>query len=118
MAKKNKRSDDERSPLLETARKILLASIGAVALAQDEIDDFINKLVGRGEIAEKDGKKLIKEILEKRKTEATKIEVEVVKRVEEVFSRLNMPTKNDITTLNQKISALEEKIEAITKLQE
>jgi hypothetical protein len=47
---------EEANPLLESARKVLMAAIGAVALAQDEIEAFINRLIERGEIAEKDGK--------------------------------------------------------------
>ena len=53
----------ERSSLLEMSRKVLLAGVGAVALAQDEIEEFVNKLVERGEIAEKDGRKLIRDLI-------------------------------------------------------
>jgi len=53
--------------LFQTARKVLLASVGAMALAQDEIEEFVNRLVERGEIAETDGRKLMQEIKERRK---------------------------------------------------
>ena len=52
---------------MEAVHKVLLAGIGAAALAQEEIEDFVNRLVERGEIAEADGKKMIKDVLEKRK---------------------------------------------------
>ncbi|HEX9115766.1 MAG TPA: poly(hydroxyalkanoate) granule-associated protein, partial [Anaerolineae bacterium] len=54
---------NETNPLVDVVRKVLLASIGAVALAQDEVEDFVNKLVDRGQIAEKDGRKLIKDVM-------------------------------------------------------
>jgi poly(hydroxyalkanoate) granule-associated protein len=111
MGKKEKKSE-ERSQLLEAARRILLAGIGAIALAQDEIEDFVNKLVERGEIAEKDGKKLVREVLEKRKEHTGKFEEEFGKRVEEVLARMNIPSKTDINALNEKITAIEKKIEA------
>ncbi|MEJ2302589.1 MAG: hypothetical protein P8Y14_13790, partial [Anaerolineales bacterium] len=57
----------EQSPFLEGARKVLLASIGAVALAQEEVESFVNFLVERGEIAEKEGRELMRELVEKRK---------------------------------------------------
>jgi hypothetical protein len=59
-------AEGKEYPLYNLSRRVLLASIGAVALAQDEIERFISKLVERGEIAEKDAKKLIDEIREKR----------------------------------------------------
>lgn len=59
------KEEKEHSPFFEASRKVLLASIGAVAVAQDELEDFIDKLIDRGEIAEKEGRKLMKEMKEK-----------------------------------------------------
>ncbi|NIV98032.1 poly(hydroxyalkanoate) granule-associated protein, partial [Candidatus Saccharibacteria bacterium] len=43
---------EKGNPFVEATRKVLLASVGAVALAQDEAEDFVNKLIERGQIAE------------------------------------------------------------------
>jgi poly(hydroxyalkanoate) granule-associated protein len=106
---------EEHSPLLDAARKVLMAGIGAVALAQDEIEDFVTKLVERGEIAEKDGRKLVNEIMDKRKKQANKAEDEVNKRIEEVLDRMNVPTKADIEALGEKIATLSKKVEELKK---
>jgi poly(hydroxyalkanoate) granule-associated protein len=108
---------EERNQFLETARKVLLAGIGAFALAQDEIEDFVNKLVERGEIAEKDGRKLVREIMERRKKETEKAEDGLSKRVEEILDRMNVPTKADIEALGEKIAALTKKVEELKKVQ-
>lgn len=106
---------EEKSPLLDAARKVLLAGIGVVALAQDEIEDFVNKLIERGEIAEKDGRKLVREVMDKRKKEAEKAEDEVGKRVEEILDRMSVPTKADIEALGDKIAHLSKKVEELKK---
>jgi poly(hydroxyalkanoate) granule-associated protein len=108
---------EERKPLLETARRVLLASIGAVALAQDEIEDFVDKLVERGEIAEKDGRKLVREVMDRRKKDREKAEDKLGKRIEEVLDRMNIPTKADIETLSDKIANLTKKVEDLKKPQ-
>jgi polyhydroxyalkanoate synthesis regulator phasin len=108
---------DERNPLLDAVRKVLLAGIGAVALAQEEIEDFVNKLVERGEIAEKDGKKLVHEVMAKRKKEAEKAEDEFSKQVEEILDRMNVPTKADIDSLGEKITSLSKKVDDLKKTQ-
>jgi hypothetical protein len=36
------------NPMLETAHKVLLAGIGVIALTQEEVEKFVNKLVERG----------------------------------------------------------------------
>lgn len=107
---------EERNALLEAARKVLLAGIGAVALAQDEIEDFVNRLVERGEIAEKDGRKLVREVMDRRKKDAEKAEDEFSKRVEEILDRMNVPTKGDIETLGEKIANLTKKVEDLKKV--
>ncbi len=107
----------ERNPLLEAARKVLLAGIGAVALAQEEIEDFVSKLVERGEIAEKDGKKLVREVMDRRKKETEKAEDEFSKRIEDILDRMNVPTKADIELLSEKISALSKKVDELKKTQ-
>ena len=109
------KENKEGISLLEAARKVLLASIGAFALGLEEVEDFVNKLVERGEIAEQDGKKLINEIKTKRKKDAKKAEDEITKRVEEVLDHMNVPTKADIDSLGKKITALSKKVDELNK---
>ena len=108
----------EREPhnaLYEALRKVLLAGIGVVAIAQEEIDDLVEKLVERGEIAEKDGKKLIHEINEKRKNQSKKAEDQVSKRIEDALDRMNVPRKSDIDALGEKITVLTAKVDELKK---
>lgn len=108
-------TENGHNPLLEASRKVLLAAIGAVALAQDEVEDFVNKLVERGEIAEKDGKKLVREVMDKRKKEAKDVEDETTKRVHDILDRMNVPSKKDIDILGEKIAVLTQKVEELKK---
>jgi len=116
-----KNGKGEASPLVDMVHRVLLASIGAVALTQDEIEKFVNKLIERGEIAEKDGKKVVQDVMDKRKKvaekQAHKAEDEVSKRVEEILDRLSVPTKTDIDTLSEKIAVLTKKVEELKKTQ-
>jgi polyhydroxyalkanoate synthesis regulator phasin len=105
----------EKNAFFDALHKVMLASIGAVALAQEEIEDFINKLVEKGEIAEKDGRKLVNDIMEKRKKSTEKAEDEFTKRVEEILDRMSVPTKADIEALGEKITALTKKVDDLKK---
>lgn len=108
-------AEEERKPLLDALRKVLLASVGAVALAQDELEDFVNKLVERGEIAEKDGKHLVRDLMERRKSQTEKAEKELDARIEELLHRMNVPSKGDIEALSSKISELTSKVDDLKK---
>ena len=98
----------ERPPLAELARKVLLASIGAVALVQEEAEVFIHKLIEKGEISEKEGSGILKDFREKRKKKA---EEELDKRISSLVNRMNIPTKSDFDALSEKISELAAKLE-------
>ncbi|MGB8646194.1 MAG: phasin family protein [Anaerolineae bacterium] len=106
------KDEEERNRLLEATRKVMLAAVGAVGLAQDELEDFVNRLVKRGEIAEKDARKLIKEVTEKRRKNAGK---RVEKQIDRVYDRMNIPSKADIEALNDKITHLTAKVEELRK---
>ena len=105
----------EHSPFFEAARKVLLASVGVVAVAQDELEDFVEKLIDRGEIAEKDGKKLLREMIEKRKKRSQEIEEEMSRKVRETVERMNIPTRGDFEKLTSSITALSKKIDELAK---
>lgn len=110
---------EESNALLDAVRRVLMAGIGAVVLAQEEVEEFVNKLIDRGEIAEKDGRKLINEVVEKRKKKAQDTthtaQDEVDKRLEGLLDKLNIPTKGDIDALNAKVTELTAKVETLKK---
>ncbi len=111
--------ESESNTLLEAVRRVLMASVGAVVLAQEEIEEFVNKLIDRGEIAERDGRKLINDVVENRKNKAQETkqttQEEFDKRLEGILERLNIPTRSDIEMLNEKVTELTTKVEALKK---
>ncbi len=127
------------SSMVAMVRKVLQAGVGAFALTKDEVEDFVSKLVERGEIAEQDGRRLVHDVLSRRRHDAedvaTKMQEETHKqvgkvqdetekqiakaetmldqRIEGMLGRLNIPTKHDIDLLSQKIALLAEKVDAL-----
>lgn len=110
-------TEQEQDTLLGAARKVLLASVGAIALAQDELEDFVGRLVERGEIAEKDGRQLVRDWIERRRRETERAEEELDERVTELLRRMNVPTKSDIEALSAKISELSAKVDELKQEQ-
>ena len=106
--------------LVEGLRKLLLASVGAVAMTRDEIEAFVNKLVERGELAQKDGEKLLKELRERvseSRPRVQKVGERVEQGVEEFLNRLNIPSKHDIDELSAKIAQLSARVDELRKQQ-
>ena len=107
--------DRNQPQMFEALRRVLLATIGAAAIAHGEIEALVDRLVERGEIAEQDGQKLVREVMDKRKGRAAKVEEEISKHIESVLERMNIPSKADVEALSQKIADLSKKIDELKK---
>jgi poly(hydroxyalkanoate) granule-associated protein len=114
----SEQATESANTLLVGLRRVLMASIGAVALTQEQIEDFVNKLVERGEIADGDARRLINDVVERRVKivqESTKrAEDEFDKRIESFLARMNIPSKTELNTLSEKIGELSRKVDELT----
>lgn len=110
MTSENEKSDMNRarSALYETTRTILLAGVGAISLAQDEINLFLDRLVERGEMAETDARKLVREVMDRRE----KLEQERRQHMQEA-RRPGAATRTDIEALNARIADLTRQVEEL-----
>ncbi len=106
-------------------RKALMASLGAVALTAEEANEFVNRLVERGEIAEADAQRLISDLRaqgRKQEEEASKAREELTRKagmaiegsVETILHQFNAPDKAEIEELSRKIGMLNDKVTALT----
>jgi poly(hydroxyalkanoate) granule-associated protein len=113
---------DEGGTLLEGLRRVLMAGIGVAVLAQEEIEDFVIKLVDRGEIAENDGRSLVIDVLEQRRSEIQERSKRagdgMDRRIEGILNRLNVPTQSEIAGLSEQISELSKKVDELRELDE
>ncbi len=98
----------ERKRFLAATRQVMLASVGAVGLAQDELENFVKRLVKRGEIADKDARNLLKEVNAKRPKRAQR---SLSKQVD----KLRPPSKADIELLREQLSELNAKVDQLMK---
>jgi polyhydroxyalkanoate synthesis regulator phasin len=107
-----KQEEEKVSPILAPLRKVMLASIGAVAIAQEEAEELINKLVERGEIAREEGRHLMQDMMAKRRE---KVEGRFDARVEGALEKMNVPTKADLKAVEKKLDELNKKLDKLIK---
>lgn len=122
-------SPESTIQVLEVMRKLLLAGVGAFALSRDEAEAFLNRLVERGEIAQKDAQRLLDETMTKFRSAAqprvnqaehrvSDISTQVENNLEQFLNRLNIPSKRDIDELSAKIAQLSARVEELRRHQE
>lgn len=105
--------------LVETGHKVVLAGLGVVTLAQEELTELFNNLVERGTSTEQKTRKMVNEQVETRQKDVRKatkrVESEVEKRFEDVLHRMNIPSKSDIDKLSRKVTTLNKKVNDLSK---
>jgi poly(hydroxyalkanoate) granule-associated protein len=106
---------------VESIKRLLTAGLGAFALTYDEAEKFVGRLVERGQLAQKDGEKLLSEVRTRFQArmpelpQAEKMGDRVEHGVEEFLNRLNIPSKRDIDELSAKIAQLSARVEELRK---
>ncbi len=108
-------AEEERSRILDTTRKIVLAYAGAVGLAQDELKNLSNRLVKRGEIVQKDARKWMEGDSDRRRKSTRRMNRRLEKQWNQALTWMNIPSKKDIEELGDKITVLSEKVEELKK---
>ena len=122
-AEKTETAAQKKDSFAEVIRKVALASVGAVVLAQEEVEDFVGRLVQKGELAEKEGRSLVNDLVEKRKQKQSAREERtgpvgavtsaIDSTVDKVLHKINVPTRTDVEELAKKIDEIDKKIEAL-----
>jgi poly(hydroxyalkanoate) granule-associated protein len=112
---------EEQEPNIVQAavRKTMLISLGAFGLAQDNLISMMDKLVERGERVTNERRGQVEEMVEGRRKEVKKAsknaEKQMEKRLEGILHTFNMPTRDDIRSLNSKVTTLTRKVDELKK---
>lgn len=115
-----------QSVVVDNVHKVFLVGLGAAAMAQDELVNLIEKFAEQGEQTEQKVRESLSEMRDNRKNQAEeakqkagdvnkKAEEEMKNRMEGALNRFNIPSRNEIKALDEKISTLSEKIDDLNK---
>jgi poly(hydroxyalkanoate) granule-associated protein len=89
-----------------------------VGKAQTNTTELVDKMVARGADVEKSGRNRLNTALENRKKQVDDTVAEAQDsldgRIEAVLHSMNVPTKGDIESLNQKIAELTKKVNSLS----
>jgi poly(hydroxyalkanoate) granule-associated protein len=99
--------------MAELTRAVLLSGVGAAGLAMDETKALLDKLVERGEIAEKDARKMMDDLRLRSRNQAEQTRTETERQVTETLHRMGVPSKEDLAELNAKVTLLTQKIDEL-----
>lgn len=100
--------------IFDVVRNALLAGFGV----QEKVKEFIDELVKKGELSESQGAKLVKEWTEKADKSTSDLGKSISELVTKTLEKMNIPTKDDIESLNKKIQNLSVRVKKLEGIPE
>lgn len=99
--------------VMDFTKKNVLSWFDSSFGSEQEVEANIDKAVQAGEVSQDEAKKLKDEIRTRTSAFRKKVDEMVERRVQDVLERLNIPTKNDLARLNEKLDEITKKFEAV-----
>ena len=90
-------------------KKSMLMGFGLVSLTREKAEAFIDDLIKRGELSEKEGREAVDELVEKSKEAKNDFSKKVENIVSDTLKKMNIPTRGEVDELKEKIAELEVK---------
>ena len=92
-------------------KKFLYTGVGMVATTADHLQKQINERVEKTSQSEVEGKRIVGDLVTDIKSQTSEYEGKFKSMIDNVLSRLELPTKEEFENLHTKIASLEIQIE-------
>jgi poly(hydroxyalkanoate) granule-associated protein len=99
--------------VLDSARKVWLAGLGAVALAEEEGVRLFGELVDRGRTIEGEGRKQLAKARLRAETQIEEAQSTLDQQVARLVERLGMPHRRQIEALAERVEGLSRAVQAV-----
>jgi polyhydroxyalkanoate synthesis regulator phasin len=103
--------ENERARLSGAVGKLVLASVGAVALGAETLEHMLSRMVERGEQVQATARKRANEFRAKRR----RLIGPRMQKVETALDAAGLPSKSDIQSLHDQIAALSVKVDHLAE---
>lgn len=93
--------------MLQFLRKTYLLGLGLASVTRERLEEVVDELVKRGEVAEGDRQKVLDDLLERAKEEQKKLSTSVKEGVQKVVGEMGIPTRKEFSDLVERVAHME-----------
>lgn len=98
--------------MFDLIKKTYLAGLGLVSMTTEKVEELVDDLIKRGEVAEKDRSKAVNDIINRVQEEQDKLYQTVRDYVKKVVHDMGLPTRDEYIELQKQIAELERELKA------
>jgi len=96
--------------MFEYFKKSLLTGVGLALRSKKEIEDLAKEFAKNSKMDQDEAKDFLKECQQKYENAKTDFDKKIEKTIKKILSKLDLPSKSDIKTLNNRIDDLTKKL--------
>jgi polyhydroxyalkanoate synthesis repressor PhaR len=103
--------------VMDFTKKNVLTWFDSSFASEQEVEANVDKMVQSGEVSQDEAKKLKDEIKSRTASFKKKVDELVERRVHDMLERLNIPTKTEVSRLNERLDEITRKFETLIREQ-
>ena len=93
--------------MLELLKKTMLTGIGLASMTKEKIEELGSRIAEESKLSEEEGRKLVEELLSRSNETKKDLETQVEKLVKDILEKLQISSREDLKTLENRIIKLE-----------
>ena len=93
--------------MIDLFKKGILTGVGLGLMTKEKVEEFVKKTIGEAKLSEEEGKNFLAKVLEQSDDAKKDIEEKINKQIHEIISKLNIPTNEKLTEINNRLENLE-----------
>ncbi len=101
--------------MLDLLKKNLMVGVGLASMTQDKIKEFGEKLAEESKLTQKEGEKLVKDLMKQAEETKSGFEKQLNDVIEKVYSKIKLPCTDRFDSLEKEIKSLKAEIKKLTK---
>lgn len=94
--------------LVDTLRKMMLVSIGALTLTKEKAEQLVKELSDKGEVSQGEARGFIREVMERGDRERQAIRNAVSREIHRIREEVGWAPKKDLARIDMRLSRIEE----------
>jgi polyhydroxyalkanoate synthesis regulator phasin len=93
--------------MLDFIKKTIFIGAGLASMTAEKVEEAVAEIVKKGELSEKQGRELVKDLLDKSSKARKDLTERIEKTIQDALQKLKIPTRKEIDELKARIERLE-----------
>jgi polyhydroxyalkanoate synthesis regulator phasin len=96
--------------MIELIKKAIYTGVGFAVLTKEKAEELVKELAQQAQFSEQEGKELLESVLKQSEQARNDFQAKVEEGVLAVVKKLNLATKDEVTSLKAKVDELSAKV--------